>query len=149
MCFKSHAEEKCFGLAFFYACKSAQENSSLKRGVKNMTNNKNTNYNLNDFEDIKVVFERIEGDNKNIKATILWKQDKEWKESEEISVYAEIADRERHSLKLQKIEASNVWYATLIIRNNLYEIYTFDKKLAVKLVQYKIKPQKLNYSYAS
>jgi hypothetical protein len=103
---------------------------------------------LNELKDIKVIFERIEKDKKNIKVSILWKQDSEIRDIDNVSVYVEVGGSNNRSLKLQRLENSDIWYTTLKITNSLNEIAYFDKKLAVKLVQYRVKNYKSSYSYA-
>jgi hypothetical protein len=106
------------------------------------------NLKLNDMKDIKIIFNRIKNDNRNLQVSILWKQDSEIRNLDNVSVYAEIEGYTRRSLELTRLDNSDLWYATLKIKSSLSEIATFDKKLAVKLVEYKVKSYKPSYSYA-
>lgn len=103
---------------------------------------------LNDIKDIRIVFNRLKNDNRNIQASIFWKQDSEIRSLDNISVYAEIEGYTKRSLELVRSGNSDLWYTTLKIKNSLSEIAAFDKKLAVKIVEYKVKSYKPLCSYA-
>jgi hypothetical protein len=107
-----------------------------------------TDLKLNDIKDMKIIFTRLNNDNRNIQVSILWKQDSEIRNFDNVSVYAEIDGYTRRSLELARLGNSDLWYATLKIKNSLSEIAAFDKKLAVELVEYKVKTFKPSCSYA-
>jgi hypothetical protein len=104
--------------------------------------------NMSDIKDIKIVYERIKEDKRNLKVAVFWKQDLELKKSEDVSVFVEIGDDVKQSYELKRLENSDIWYTTLKIRNTLDEIYTVEEKLAVKLIQYKVRPCAAKCSYA-
>lgn len=103
---------------------------------------------LDDFENIKIVYERIQDDKRHLKVTVLWKQDFKCRESERISVFAEMRNNKRKSYELQRIGDSNVWCTTLKIASTLDEVYAFDNNLAVKIVQYQVREYQPSYSFA-
>jgi hypothetical protein len=103
---------------------------------------------LDNFENIKIVYERIQGDKRHLKVTVLWKQDFEYTGAESISVFAEMRNNRKKSYELQRIGASNVWFTTLEIANTLDEVYSFDNNLAVKIMQYQVREYQPSYSYA-
>lgn len=109
--------------------------------------NKMNNINLNDFDNIKIIYNRIPKDNSNIKATILWKQDSDLVYSDDTSVYAGIGDRNKDKVRLTRISNTNVWVGELKIRNVFSKILTFEKHLYVKLIEYKVMPCNGNLSY--
>jgi hypothetical protein len=103
---------------------------------------------LDYFENIKIVYERIQGDKRHLKVTVLWKQDFHYDESESISVFAEMRNDKKKSYELQRVGASNVWYTTLQIQNTLDRVYAFDNNLAIRIAQYQIREYQPSYSYA-
>lgn len=103
---------------------------------------------IDDFQNIKVIYERIQGNKRQLKVTVLWKQDFDFNESEKVSVFAEMRNNKKHSYELQRIGASSIWYVTLKIANTLDEVYAFDYNLAIKIIQYQVREYQPSYSYA-
>ncbi len=89
---------------------------------------------------VRVSFERIKNDNKHLLAKIIWQADNE---IEDVEVYAEIANRKGSLKELKKIDNSNLWVADYEINNCFPELINLDKNVAIKLIQYKVKPSTL------
>lgn len=103
----------------------------------------------NDFKNIKLTYERIPEERGLIKVNIYWKQDTNLIDAENIEVYAETGSDKGSIVRLQRLENSKLWHASVSIRNTLSEVCSFDKKLIIKLVQSRTIPYRYNYSYAS
>lgn len=89
-------------------------------------------------KNIKVSFERIENDEKYLLAKIMWQADNDIVDGE---VYAELAGRKDSLKELKKLDNSNVWVTDYKISNCIPELINADKNVAIKLVQYKVKPK--------
>jgi hypothetical protein len=95
----------------------------------------------NNMEQVKVLFERIENDRKHLLAKIMWHADNDINDGE---VYAEVAGKKNSEQELKRMNNSNVWCATYKINDCLTEVVELDKNMVIKLVQYKVKPNKVN-----
>ncbi|WP_139903374.1 hypothetical protein [Clostridium thermarum] len=92
-------------------------------------------------EKVKVSFERIENDRKHLLAKIMWQAEGDINDSE---VYAELSGKENSLQQLKRINDSNVWCATYKITDCFTENVNLDKNMIIKLVQYKVKPNRLS-----
>lgn len=90
---------------------------------------------------VNVSFERIENDKKHLLAKIMWQADNDIQDGE---VYAEVAGKENSLQELKRVNNSNVWCATYKINDCLTEMVELDKNMIIKLVQYKVKPNRVS-----
>lgn len=97
--------------------------------------------NMKENARVKVSFERIENDKKHLLAKIMWQADNEISDGE---VYAEVAGKKDSLQELKRMNDSNVWCATYKINDCLTELVELDKNMVIKLVQYKVKPNKVS-----
>ena len=103
---------------------------------------------LNDFENIKVVFERMDGDRRYILVNILWKQAVDFAGKGDTEVWVEAGVGKKQKVRMEKIKDTEIWHAAVKINNTLDEVYYFDRTFVLKLVRSEIITYNPHCSYA-
>lgn len=93
--------------------------------------------NVKDIKRVKVEFERNEKDNNSVTAKILWEPEEDLKDAK---AFVELTDKKNSEKELKRLNGSNIWCANYEVSNCFPEVIDFDKSVAIKLVEYKVKP---------
>jgi len=92
---------------------------------------------LNILKDVNLQFERIEKDSEHLKVNIYWKEDINLSAYDNFEVYVELGTDVKQSIQFKKLNNQHIWHAVAIIDNTASQVYYFDKKLVIKIVQFK------------